>query len=105
MSIITFGCRVNQADSLVIARISALGVVSAAHRGPVVVVNGTVTLPPIKALEPSTDRSRQSGRAYRRDGVLAVRRRDEVGKLPNVVTIVSNPAETIVERGARRTCQ
>ena len=106
-SIITFGCRVNQADSLVIARdLRARGVVEAPPTQADVVVVNTCTV-----TAAADQGARQTIRRIVRDnpdvrivvtGCYATRRRDEVSELPNVVTIVSNEhKDDLVERVAR----
>ena len=94
-SVITFGCRVNQADSLVIEdELRARGgVVAPAHEADLVVVNSC-------SVTASADQgTRQTIRRIARDnpnarvvvtGCYATRRPDEVRVLPNVVRVVAN---------------
>jgi threonylcarbamoyladenosine tRNA methylthiotransferase MtaB len=94
-SVITFGCRVNQADSLVIEgelRASG-GIAVAPHEADVVVVNSC-------SVTASADQgTRQTVRRIARDnpnarvivtGCYATRRPGEVAALPNVVRVVPN---------------
>jgi threonylcarbamoyladenosine tRNA methylthiotransferase MtaB len=94
-SVITFGCRVNQADSLVIEDTLRArgGTASAPHEADVVIVNSC-------SVTASADQgTRQTVRRIARDnpnvrvivtGCYATRRPDEVAALPNVVRIVPN---------------
>jgi threonylcarbamoyladenosine tRNA methylthiotransferase MtaB len=94
-AIITFGCRVNQADSLVIEdELRARGAESSApHEADVVVVNTC-------SVTASADQgARQTIRRIARDnptarvivtGCYATRRPDEVAGLPNVLRVVPN---------------
>jgi threonylcarbamoyladenosine tRNA methylthiotransferase MtaB len=94
-SVITFGCRVNQADSLVIeGELRARGATAAPpHEADVVVVNSC-------SVTASADQgTRQTVRRIARDnpnarvivtGCYATRRPDEVRALPNVVRVVAN---------------
>ena len=94
-AIVTFGCRVNQADSFQIEEqlIAAGGIVSAAHDADVVVVNTC-------SVTSSADQgTRQIVRKIAREnptarivvtGCYATRRPDEVAALPGVVQIVPN---------------
>ena len=94
-SVITFGCRVNQADSLVIEDgLRARGAVAAsAHEADVVVVNSC-------SVTASADQgTRQTIRRIVRDnpgarvivtGCYATRRPDEILTLPSVVRVVPN---------------
>jgi threonylcarbamoyladenosine tRNA methylthiotransferase MtaB len=103
-SIVTFGCRVNQADSLVIEDgLRARGGVVADPRDADVVVVNTCSV------TASADQgARQTIRRIARDnprvrivvtGCYATRRPDEVGALPNVVRVIANPAkETLADR-------
>ena len=74
-SIVTFGCRVNQADSLGFEEelLSRGGVAVAPDDADLVVVNTcsvTATRGSGREADDSTHRARQSGRAHRRDGLL-----------------------------------
>jgi threonylcarbamoyladenosine tRNA methylthiotransferase MtaB len=94
-SVITFGCRVNQADSLAIeGELRACGgTASAPHEADVVVVNSC-------SVTASADQgTRQTVRRIARDnpnarvivtGCYATRRPEEVGSLPNVVRVIAN---------------
>lgn len=94
-SVITFGCRVNQADSLAIeGELRARGGIAAApHEADVVVVNSC-------SVTASADQgTRQTVRRVARDnpnarvivtGCYATRRPDELLSLPNVVRVVGN---------------
>jgi threonylcarbamoyladenosine tRNA methylthiotransferase MtaB len=94
-SIVTFGCRVNQADSLAIERdLRARGAVEAAPQdAELVVVNSC-------SVTAAADQGvRQTVRRIVRDnpgvrvivtGCYATRRPDEIGELPNIVHVVSN---------------
>ena len=94
-SVITFGCRVNQADSLGFEeQLRAAGAESvAAHTADVVIVNTC-------SVTATADQgARQTIRRIARDnpsarivvtGCYATRRADEVAALPNVVQVVSN---------------
>ncbi len=94
-SVITFGCRVNQADSLGFEEeLRAAGAESvAAHTADVVIVNTC-------SVTATADQgARQTIRRIARDnpsarivvtGCYATRRPDEVAALPNVVQVVSN---------------
>ena len=103
-SIITFGCRVNQADSLAIARdLHARGAVEApAREAELVVVNSC-------SVTAAADQGvRQTVRRVVRDnpgarivvtGCYATRRPDEIRQLPNVAHILSNDEkDDLVER-------
>jgi threonylcarbamoyladenosine tRNA methylthiotransferase MtaB len=94
-SIITFGCRVNQADSLAIARdLHARGAVETTARDAELVVVNTCSV------TASADQGvRQTVRRVVRDnpgarvvvtGCYATRRPDEIRELPNIFHIVSN---------------
>jgi threonylcarbamoyladenosine tRNA methylthiotransferase MtaB len=103
-AIVTFGCRVNQADSLAIEDgLRARGGVDANPRDADIVVVNTCSV------TASADQgARQTIRRIARDnprvrivitGCYATRRPDEVDALPNVVRVVANPAkETIADR-------
>jgi threonylcarbamoyladenosine tRNA methylthiotransferase MtaB len=103
-SIVTFGCRVNQADSLAIEDdLRARGAVDADPRDADVVVVNTCSV------TASADQgARQTIRRIARDnprvrivvtGCYATRRPDEVDGLPNVVRVVANPAkETLADQ-------
>jgi threonylcarbamoyladenosine tRNA methylthiotransferase MtaB len=94
-SVITFGCRVNQADSLVIeGELRARGAVDVpAHEADVVIVNSC-------SVTASADQgTRQTVRRIARDnprarivvtGCYATRRPEEVGSLPSVVRVIPN---------------
>ncbi len=104
LSIITFGCRVNQADSLAIARdLHARGAVEAPPREAELVVVNTCSV------TAAADQGvRQTVRRVVRDnpgarivvtGCYATRRPDEIRQLPNVAHIVSNDEkDDLVER-------
>jgi threonylcarbamoyladenosine tRNA methylthiotransferase MtaB len=107
-SVVTFGCRVNQADSLMIARdLQARGAIDRpAHEADVVVVNTC-------SVTAAADQgARQTIRRLVRDnprvqvvvtGCYATRCRDDVATLPNVVRVVVNDdKDDLVERVARR---
>lgn len=107
-SVVTFGCRVNQADSLAIARdLRARGAIDRpAHQADVVVVNTC-------SVTAAADQgARQTIRRLVRDnprvqvvvtGCYATRCSDEVATLPNVVRVVVNDdKDDLVERVARR---
>jgi threonylcarbamoyladenosine tRNA methylthiotransferase MtaB len=97
-SIITFGCRVNQADSLVIERdlLGRGGVAGAPDEADLVVVNTC-------SVTASADQgARQTIRRIVREnpevrvvvtGCYATRRPDELGELPNVIGIVTNESK------------
>lgn len=94
-AIVTFGCRVNQADSLVIERglLERGATPSSAENADLVVVNTC-------SVTASADQgARQTIRRIARDnprvevivtGCYATRRPDEIRALPNVVRVVSN---------------
>src|SRR5262245_60216404 len=97
-SVVTFGCRVNQADSLAIEDgLRARGGVGADPREADIVVVNTCSV------TASADQgARQTIRRIARDnprvrivvtGCYASRRPDEVDALPNVVRVVPNPAK------------
>jgi len=105
-SIITFGCRVNQADSLAFEEslLAGGGVPSASDAAELVVVNTC-------SVTATADQgARQTIRRVARDnpsarivvtGCYATRRPDEVGALPNVVRVVPNvekPALVFIAR-------
>jgi threonylcarbamoyladenosine tRNA methylthiotransferase MtaB len=108
-SVITFGCRVNQADSLGFEEeLRALGgLPSSAHDADLVIVNTC-------SVTASADQgARQTIRRVSRTnpqarivvtGCYATRRPDDVGALPNVVHVVPNAAKpellSIVRRAA-----
>ncbi len=95
-AVVTFGCRVNQADSFVIEDgLRARGLVDApAHDADLVIVNSC-------SVTASADQgTRQTIRRIARDnpsarivvtGCYATRQPDEVAALPNVLRVVSNP--------------
>jgi threonylcarbamoyladenosine tRNA methylthiotransferase MtaB len=94
-SIVTFGCRVNQADSLAIARdLNARGAVEGGPQDADLVVVNTCSV------TATADQGvRQTVRRIVRDnpsarivvtGCYATRRPDDVSELPNVARIVSN---------------
>jgi len=103
-SIITFGCRVNQADSLAIARdLNARGAVETVPQDAELVVVNTCSV------TASADQGvRQTVRRVVRDnpdvrvvvtGCYATRRPDEVRDLPNILRVVSNDEkDDLVER-------
>jgi len=103
-SIITFGCRVNQADSLAIARdLHARGAVEAAPQDAELVVVNTCSV------TAAADQGvRQTVRRVVRDnprvkvivtGCYATRRPDEIRELPNILRVVSNDEkDDLVER-------
>jgi threonylcarbamoyladenosine tRNA methylthiotransferase MtaB len=107
-SIITFGCRVNQADSLAIARdLRARGAVEAAPNDAQLVVVNTCSV------TAAADQGvRQTVRRLVRDnpavqivvtGCYATRRPEEVIQLPNVRHVVSNDGkDDLVDRLAAR---
>ena len=100
-AVVTFGCRVNQADSLVIEdELRARGAENAApHEADVVIVNTC-------SVTASADQgARQTIRRIARDnpgarivvtGCYATRRPDEVGSLPNVVQVVPNDRKELL---------
>ena len=106
-SVITFGCRVNQADSLVIeGQLRGSGGVAAApHEADVVIVNSC-------SVTASADQgTRQTVRRIARDnpnarvivtGCYATRRPEEVAALPNVVRVVVNDLKDTVADVVRR---
>lgn len=94
-SIITFGCRVNQADSLMIERdLRARGATdSPAEQADLVIVNTcSVTANADQAARQTIRRIVKSNPEVKVvvTGCYATRRPDEIGDLPNVVQIVSN---------------
>ncbi len=102
-AVVTFGCRVNQADSLVIEdELRARGAESSApHEADVVIVNTC-------SVTASADQgARQTVRRIARDnpdarvivtGCYATRRPDDLASLPNVLRVVPNDRkETLVE--------
>ena len=103
-SIITFGCRVNQADSLAIARdLHVRGAVEASPQDAELVVVNTCSV------TATADQGvRQTVRRVVRDnpgvrvivtGCYATRRPDEIRELPNVLHVVSNDEkDDLVER-------
>src|SRR5512138_2385122 len=94
-SVITFGCRVNQADSLGFEEeLRAAGAESVASQAADVVIVNTCSV-----TATSDQGARQTIRRVARDnpsaqivvtGCYATRRPDEVAALPNVVQVVSN---------------
>src|SRR5206468_1640096 len=94
-SVITFGCRVNQADSLALeeALIASGGVAAPPDQAEVVIVNSC-------SVTSTADQSaRQTIRSVARvnpaarivvTGCYATRRPDEVGALPGVTSVVPN---------------
>jgi threonylcarbamoyladenosine tRNA methylthiotransferase MtaB len=94
-SVITFGCRVNQADSLTVEEdLRARGAVEAAVTDADVVVVNTCSV-----TATADQGARQTIRRIARDnpsvrivvtGCYATRRPDELGKLPNVLRVVRN---------------
>ena len=107
-SIITFGCRVNQADSFAIARdLHARGAVEASPQDAELVVVNTCSV------TAAADQGvRQTVRRIVRDnpgvrvvvtGCYATRRPEEIRQLPNVAHVVSNDEkDDLVERLALR---
>jgi threonylcarbamoyladenosine tRNA methylthiotransferase MtaB len=103
-SIITFGCRVNQADSLAIARdLHVRGAVEASPQDAELVVVNTCSV------TATADQGvRQTVRRVVRDnpgvrvivtGCYATRRPDEIRELPNILHVVSNDEkDDLVER-------
>jgi threonylcarbamoyladenosine tRNA methylthiotransferase MtaB len=103
-SIVTFGCRVNQADSFAIARdLQARGAVEAAPEDADLVVVNTCSV------TAAADQGvRQTVRRVVRDnpdvrvvvtGCYATRRPDEIRGLPNILHVVSNDEkDDLVER-------
>jgi len=94
-SVVTFGCRVNQADSLVIAGdLRARGAVeSPPDQADIVVVNTcSVTAAADQGARQTIRRivGINPGVRVVVTGCYATRRRDEVSTLPNVVQVVSN---------------
>ena len=100
-SIITFGCRVNQADSLAIVRdLHARGAVEATPRDAELVVVNTCSV------TAAADQGvRQTIRRVVRDnpdvrvivtGCYATRRPDEIRELPNLLRIPSIPSADMV---------
>jgi threonylcarbamoyladenosine tRNA methylthiotransferase MtaB len=97
-SVITFGCRVNQADSLGFEEeLRAAGAESVASQAADVVIVNTCSV-----TASSDQGARQTIRRIARDnpsarivvtGCYATRRPDEVAALPNVVQVVSNDAK------------
>jgi threonylcarbamoyladenosine tRNA methylthiotransferase MtaB len=107
-SIITFGCRVNQADSLTIERdLRARGAVGVpAEQADLVIVNTcSVTANADQAARQTVRRIVKSNPAAQVvvTGCYATRRPDEVGALPNVVQVVANAdKDDLVEVLSRR---
>jgi threonylcarbamoyladenosine tRNA methylthiotransferase MtaB len=107
-SIITFGCRVNQADSLTIERdLRARGAVdSPAEQADLVIVNTcSVTANADQAARQTIRRIVKGNPDVQVvvTGCYATRRPDEVGDLPNVVQVVSNSdKDEFVELVSRR---
>jgi threonylcarbamoyladenosine tRNA methylthiotransferase MtaB len=94
-AIVTFGCRVNQADSLVIERdLRARGDVAApAEQADLLIVNTcSVTANADQAARQTIRRIVKGNPAVKVvvTGCYATRRPDEVGALPNVAQVVSN---------------
>ena len=95
-AVITFGCRVNQADSLQMeGELRARGAVSATAREADVVIVNTCSV-----TAAADQGARQAIRRVGRDnpsaevivtGCYATRRPDELSALPNVVRVVRNP--------------
>src|SRR5262252_438627 len=95
-SIVTFGCRVNQADSFVIEdQLRRRGMVDASPEDADLVVVNTCSV-----TATADQGARQTiRRIVRRNpavklvvtGCYATRRPDEISELPNVVRIVANP--------------
>ena len=103
-SILTFGCRVNQADSMAIERnlIARGGISTPAEAADVVVVNTcSVTASADQGARQTIRRVVRSNPRVRVvvTGCYATRCPDELGELPNVVRVVSNTLkDTLVER-------
>jgi threonylcarbamoyladenosine tRNA methylthiotransferase MtaB len=103
-SIVTFGCRVNQADSLAIARdLHAGGAVEAApqHADLVVVNSCSVTAAADQGVRQTVRRIARDNPGVRIvvTGCYATRRPAEVSDLPNVACVVSNDEkDDLVER-------
>jgi threonylcarbamoyladenosine tRNA methylthiotransferase MtaB len=94
-SIVTFGCRVNQADSLVIERdlLARGGVAARSEDADVVVVNTcSVTGTADQGARQTIRRIVRSNPEVRIivTGCYATRRPDEIAQLPNVARVVSN---------------
>jgi threonylcarbamoyladenosine tRNA methylthiotransferase MtaB len=94
-AVVTFGCRVNQADSLVIedGLRSRGGVPSAPEDADIVVVNScSVTASADQAARQTVRRIARANAGVRVvvTGCLATRQPDEVAALPNVIQVVSN---------------
>ena len=94
-SIITFGCRVNQADSIAIARdLHARGAVETTpHDAELVVINScSVTATADQGVRQTVRRIVRDNPSVRVviTGCYATRRPDEVSQLPNVAHIVTN---------------
>ena len=106
-SIITFGCRVNQADSLAIARdLHARGGVEAAPQdAEIVVINScSVTAAADQGVRQTVRRVARDNPAARIvvTGCYATRRPDEISRLPNVAHVVTNEEkDDLVERLAQ----
>ena len=102
-SILTFGCRVNQADSLSIEeQLRAAGATDApAHEADVVIVNTcSVTATADQGARQTIRRVARENPAARIvvTGCYATRRPDEVAVLPNVVRVVRNDDKALLPR-------
>jgi threonylcarbamoyladenosine tRNA methylthiotransferase MtaB len=106
-AVVTFGCRVNQADSLAIEdELRGSGAESAAPRDADVVIVNTCSV-----TATADQGARQTIRRISRDnpaarivvtGCYATRRPDEVASLPNVVRVIANTRkDTLAEELAR----
>ena len=102
-SIVTFGCRVNQADSFVIEdQLRRRGMVDASPEDADLVVVNTcsVTATADQGARQAIRRIVRSNPSVKLvvTGCYATRRPDEISELPNVVRIVANPdKETLVD--------
>jgi threonylcarbamoyladenosine tRNA methylthiotransferase MtaB len=97
-AVVTFGCRVNQADSLMIedGLRARGGVHSAPEEADVLVVNTcSVTASADQAARQTVRRIARANPAVRVvvTGCYATRRPDEVAELPNVIRVVTNAAK------------
>jgi threonylcarbamoyladenosine tRNA methylthiotransferase MtaB len=108
-AIVTFGCRVNQADSLMIERdLRVCGAVAApAEQADVVIVNTcSVTANADQATRQTVRRIAKTNPSATVvvTGCYATRRPDEVGALPNVAHVISNTdKDNLVQIVSRRT--
>ena len=97
-SVVTFGCRVNQADSLAIedGLLSRGGVHAPPEEADIVVVNTcSVTASADQAARQTVRRITRANPAVRVvvTGCYATRRPAEVAALPNVIRVVTNPGK------------